>query len=126
MILFPGEAEFRQCKSCPTGRVYYMKISTRCSFRSFCSHFTKVPFRPSSPYALILTPILGTVTPVLASLTITSERREFFWMQDASAANDSIYCQKLNNIINGTPTPVLPPLLVHSRVQVELRAIPIP
>ncbi len=60
IILFPDDAVFRKCKSCPNGRVYYLKFS--------------------------------------------NDLRDFYWMQDASAVNDDVYCRKLNDIINGVDT----------------------
>ncbi len=48
---------FRKCKSCPSGRVFYLKFS--------------------------------------------NDRRDFFWMQEHSSANDDEYARKLNDIIKG-------------------------
>jgi hypothetical protein len=59
-ILFPEDAVFRQCKSCPTGRVFYLKFA--------------------------------------------NDRREFFWMQELSSANDASHCTRLNDLINN-PAP---------------------
>lgn len=57
IILFPDDAVFRKCKSCPSGRVFYLKFS--------------------------------------------NDRRDFFWMQEHSSANDDEYARKLNDIIKG-------------------------
>lgn len=55
-VLFPDDAVFRKCKSCPTGRVFYLKFA--------------------------------------------NDRREFYWMQDLSNANDDTNCAKVNELIN--------------------------
>ena len=34
-------------------------------------------------------------------IKFSNDKRDFFWMQEFSSANDDVYCKKLNDIING-------------------------